>query len=156
MLLATAGKLFISAWYTSGFHCSPRGLNELDRPASSMDFVSRVLSLSREHGPVAARGAPEGGVDCGKGGGWVVDEEGPTRGRARSNRRKETNAGGWKGRALEETKGVFLSRRNGENSFLLPPPCTRAQPPGAPLCPRSPRINVARHAAKNGVGWPAR
>lgn len=39
MLLATAAKLFISAWYTSGFRsCALCGLNELDRAASSMDF----------------------------------------------------------------------------------------------------------------------
>lgn len=39
MLLATAAKLFISAWYTSGFRsCALCGLNELDRAPSSMDF----------------------------------------------------------------------------------------------------------------------
>lgn len=63
MLLATAGKLFISTWYTSGLQCALCGLNELDRPASSMDFVSRVLSLSQEHGPGLRRSCSYGRME---------------------------------------------------------------------------------------------
>lgn len=55
-------------------------------------------------------------------------------------------------RALEETKGVFSCRRRiqMESGGLF----SSRSPANLPLCPRSPRINVARHAAKNRMADP--
>lgn len=142
-----------------------------------MDFVSTVLSLSQKHD----KGAHSGRAFCqGKGGGgsgrsarvrrkrgtryehgWKQGGENGVVGRGGEGKAKTTGGmgrtrGGEKGQALEETKGVFSSRRRiqMERSGLFSSRSPTNLPTRLPLCPRSPRINVARHAARNRMADP--
>jgi len=137
-----------------------------------MDFVSAVLSLSQKRdarGNAASMGRPRDGA-VGRGGG----EGGETARGFRREARAETRAreataskrGGEGARKRTHTKGreragirrnkrgIFVPAANPngeERTFLF---SLSRQPTYLPLCPRSPRINVARHAAKNRMADP--
>lgn len=159
MLLATDSKLFIFAWYASGFRCTLDGLNEAGRLRRQWTsfWESPFIILETRRG-------------CGF---WLLALSGRWWGHAMAETEKNGETGEygmkeddrrvrgmwktWDGEegheeerkygALEETKRVFSSRRRiqMERSVLSFPRSFANLPP---LCPRSPRINVARHLAR--------
>lgn len=163
MLLATDGKLFISAWYTSGFRRTLAGLNEAGRQwgaVNELRFGGPFIIPERGAQILVARSVQKG-VCSRKGQGMrhirhreyeSERRSGCGRAKRKRNGRDERTRGseGWS-RALEETKGVFSCRRRiqMERSGLFSSRSTYL-----PLCPRSPRINVTRHAAKNRMADP--
>lgn len=115
MLLATAAKLFISAWYTSGFRsCALCGLNELDRAASSMDFRFEdpfiIIPGNTEEVWLWNGGGLEGA--------WC-SRPSDDRGRKRRGNTGDESREGRGLEALEETKGVFSPRWNGRTFLPL-------------------------------------
>lgn len=118
-----------------------------------MDFVSRVLSLSQEHGPGLRRSCSYGRMEEDRK--RVEAHESKEEAVCAHPRTKETNVaeGRRKGRQRwKKQKGYF--RHGGMGRTRLFSSAASSHPPGPPLRSRSLRINVARHTAKSDTADP--